>query len=241
MSRLGLFSTVALLALTSQAHAIVATIGTMNPSELLTFSSLPPSDVNSSSIAPIVYLGGVTVDGYTFSPVGKDGAMVVKGGVNLDGAGPGGNRAFTADPYKDPTNYLAVQGGGAFTENISFAPKASFTLYWGSIDPSNKITFYNGTTVLGAFTGAQLAADYPGMILDNGGQSGVRSNLLLTFSGFPEDVTSVQLKSSTSSFEFALLSSVPEPSTWAMLLIGFAGLGMAGYRARAGGRRTEPL
>jgi PEP-CTERM motif len=28
------------------------------------------------------------------------------------------------------------------------------------------------------------------------------------------------------------ISSVPEPSTWTMLALGFAGLGFAGYRAR---------
>jgi hypothetical protein len=28
------------------------------------------------------------------------------------------------------------------------------------------------------------------------------------------------------------LSAVPEPSTWAMILLGFAGLGYAGYRGR---------
>ena len=27
------------------------------------------------------------------------------------------------------------------------------------------------------------------------------------------------------------ISGVPEPSTWAMMLLGFAGLGFAGYRA----------
>jgi PEP-CTERM motif len=27
-------------------------------------------------------------------------------------------------------------------------------------------------------------------------------------------------------------SCVPEPSTWAMMLLGFAGLGLAGYKAR---------
>jgi hypothetical protein len=32
--------------------------------------------------------------------------------------------------------------------------------------------------------------------------------------------------------DFAPGSPVPEPSTWAMLLLGFAGLGFAGYRAR---------
>jgi hypothetical protein len=30
-------------------------------------------------------------------------------------------------------------------------------------------------------------------------------------------------------------SSVPEPSTWAMMLIGFAGLGFAGYRRTLAG------
>jgi hypothetical protein len=29
-----------------------------------------------------------------------------------------------------------------------------------------------------------------------------------------------------------IFSSVPEPSTWAMLLIGFAGIGYAGFRRR---------
>ena len=33
---------------------------------------------------------------------------------------------------------------------------------------------------------------------------------------------------------------VPEPTTWAMMLLGFAGLGLAGYRhAKAGGASTR--
>jgi hypothetical protein len=39
---------------------------------------------------------------------------------------------------------------------------------------------------------------------------------------------------SNGSFDGAIhpyVGSVPEPSTWAMLLLGFAGLGFAGYRA----------
>ena len=36
-------------------------------------------------------------------------------------------------------------------------------------------------------------------------------------------------------FDFALGGAVPETSTWAMMLVGFAGLGFAGYRAS---RRT---
>ena len=36
-------------------------------------------------------------------------------------------------------------------------------------------------------------------------------------------------------FDFAVGGAVPEPSTWAMMLLGFAGLGYAGYR-----RAREP-
>ena len=34
----------------------------------------------------------------------------------------------------------------------------------------------------------------------------------------------------TSPPKITLVAGVPEPSTWAMMLIGFAGLGFAGYR-----------
>jgi PEP-CTERM motif len=34
------------------------------------------------------------------------------------------------------------------------------------------------------------------------------------------------------------LSTVPEPSTWAMMLLGFAGLGYASYRRARAGRAT---
>jgi PEP-CTERM motif len=38
---------------------------------------------------------------------------------------------------------------------------------------------------------------------------------------------------------FTLVIGTPEPSTWAMMLLGFAGIGFVGYR-KAKTRRTEP-
>jgi hypothetical protein len=46
----------------------------------------------------------------------------------------------------------------------------------------------------------------------------------------------LNLGKNTLSFD-ASLFAVPEPSTWAMLLLGFAGLGFAGYRRT---RRAKP-
>ena len=41
-------------------------------------------------------------------------------------------------------------------------------------------------------------------------------------------------------FDLAIGGAVPEPSTWAMMLVGFAGLGFAGHRsARQAGRRKS--
>jgi phospholipase/lecithinase/hemolysin len=42
----------------------------------------------------------------------------------------------------------------------------------------------------------------------------------------------------TADFAYATLTATPEPSTWAMMLIGFAGLGLAGWRARRSGARS---
>jgi hypothetical protein len=38
---------------------------------------------------------------------------------------------------------------------------------------------------------------------------------------------------------FVVGGAVPEPSTWALLLFGFAGLGFAGYRSAGRGRRLH--
>ena len=56
--------------------------------------------------------------------------------------------------------------------------------------------------------------------------------LTFVFSG-DEAVTSVEFKSSGTAFEVAQVATaaaVPEPSTWAMMLLGFGLLGNAGWR-----------
>ena len=63
------------------------------------------------------------------------------------------------------------------------------------------------------------------------------SAIFIGWSGGP--ITTLQFTLTSAAFnpnDFAIgtvaLSSVPEPSTWAMMLLGFAGLGFAGFRTR---------
>lgn len=67
----------------------------------------------------------------------------------------------------------------------------------------------------------------------NGNQSAADTNGRFTIWGSP-GVTfdSMTLASSQNSFEIdnVAVGSVPEPATWAMMALGFAGLGYAGFR-----------
>jgi hypothetical protein len=54
----------------------------------------------------------------------------------------------------------------------------------------------------------------------------------IVLSGLPAD----QVNGFTQALEFAPQTPVPEPSTWAMLLVGFAGVGFFGYRRAAKAR-----
>ena len=40
--------------------------------------------------------------------------------------------------------------------------------------------------------------------------------------------------SETGNFEFGVVSAVPEPSTWAMMVLGFCSLGFMAYRRKSG-------
>ena len=100
----------------------------------------------------------------------------------------------------DDTNYLSI-GGGA-TETITFAtPENSFGLYWGSVDASNTIDFYNGTTLVAHYTGADVSP-----LFSDGNQGSFSSNGYVEFSGL-EPFNKVVLGSGTNSFEIDNISA----------------------------------
>ena len=134
-----------------------------------------------------------------------------------------------AAPLGMTNQYMAVTASES--EMATFAtPQSSITIYWGSIDPGNEVALsINGYTL----TGSDLATIYGAN--DDGSQASIFSNQWVTISGLGEFSTAT-FTSSTNSFEFSLSSGVPEISTWAMMGLGFAGLGYAAFRRNTRGR-----
>jgi hypothetical protein len=134
----------------------------------------------------------------------------------------------------DGTTYMSVEGGGV--EMATWAtPQTSLSIYWGSIDGNSSNLNSLAITVDGyTLTGAQLVSLGA---LGAGDQTAPADNQWVTISGLGA-FRQVAFSSTANAFEFSLGSGVPEPSTWAMMGLGFAGLGFMGWR---GSRKTAAL
>jgi hypothetical protein len=114
------------------------------------------------------------------------------------------------------------------------------SVYIGSLDDENSITinYANGTSH--TYSGDDLAAVSGQTTPIPGGDAtiyGMLRNGLWTFTDPSLDIIGITVSEgaaiSSNSFEIAkITTSVPEPSTWAMMIAGFAGLGFAAFRAR---------
>jgi len=159
------------------------------------------------------------------------GTAGVMSGTNSAGAAP----AFSATTF-DTSQYLSVGAGQTFTLSTPVLSEISF--YVGSLDPYNSITFTGDGGFSQTFTGGQLTAATTAADVANGGRSAAASNGRYTFT-FDKSVTAVMIASNSPAFEISNIGAipsgdlalVPEPAAWALMLVGFGGLG-AGLRAQ---------
>jgi hypothetical protein len=139
----------------------------------------------------------------------------------------GTNENVNAAPAGDMSHYLwGVQGA-----TITFANAVTFfDIYWGSIDGNDGNT---NSLVLNVGSDTITGSDLVSMGLANGAgdQFDAFDNQWFRISD-SDPFTSFTVSSTTNAFEFdmagpsaVVLTGVPEPSTWAMSLMGFAGLG----------------
>jgi hypothetical protein len=148
-----------------------------------------------------------------------------------------------ADPYGNTGQFEALGAGGKATFTFG-AGVTNVSAYLGSIDTYNYINVLGaGGKVLDHISGQQL-------LLSNwGDQSLGITNRRVFLTNLPEGFTGLTFGSTGVAFEFddiavgsgemiaprgAIFAAVPEPETWAMMLVGFGGLGAAMRSRRKG-------
>ena len=174
--------------------------------------------------------------GFLFSTAGGTGGGIRTGTTVNEYAQPVGSTGnyFTVGFQQPYPNAATVTNGTDYT---------NFSLLWGSIDSYNEISFFNdGVQVGGTFTGSNFAQP-----VANGDQASDGTNRYVFFSFNGGDrFDTVVFRSTQAAFEMDNLAfggavpgaeaPVPEASTWAMMLLGFLGLGFLSYR-----RKSRPL
>lgn len=170
-------------------------------------------DFDGVANANVAYVGNVQS---LENPVGDSAAPPVTGGTTICCAG--------GNPYDaDPTLYASVQGGqtGIFSAiNGNFF--TSFSFYMGSPDTYNQVKFNYAGGGSKTFVGDEIWGGVPAGTGDR--TQGYR--VYYNFGG--AKVTSIEFSSSQDAFEFDGLAgtvAVPEPGTWALMILGFGGAG----------------
>lgn len=101
----------------------------------------------------------------------------------------------------------------------------NISLIWGSVDNYNDLEFLDADeNILFSFNGAEIIA------AGFGNQTNPSTNPLVRFNfsgGSEADVAFMRLRSSSQAFEIdnITINAVPEPGTWALLILGFGAVG----------------
>ncbi|MFI4965071.1 MAG: PEPxxWA-CTERM sorting domain-containing protein [Caulobacterales bacterium] len=177
--------------------------------------------------------GGPTLGGAAF---GRPGYSLGGSAVLFTGSTGFSAAPATSATTRDATQYLSVQAGQTATLDTPLLDSISF--YVGSLDGYNSFTFKLADGSTQVVTGSVLDA-LPGLDA-NGNQTAFTTNGRLTFS-FGSAIDGVTLASGGNSLEVSDVGAVdavgvvPEAATWALMILGFGGVGGLMRRRRAAG------
>ncbi|QKR98683.1 PEP-CTERM sorting domain-containing protein [Sphingomonas sp. CL5.1] len=132
-----------------------------------------------------------------------------------------GNGAAPA--FGSSGNYASVLGGGSYTVNFGATSVFSFVL--GSLDTYNTLVLHLQGAPDVTYNGGEIVG-YPGLF-DSGNQSIPQTNGVVSYNanGGPL-IVGATFSSSANSMEFDNLArAVPEPATWALMILGFGVVG----------------
>jgi hypothetical protein len=179
---------------------------------------------------PLVILAGLTIAVGASSPASAsvlvDYTLTFTGAVAADDGT--GTLVLNLPSFPDSTSF-----------NVSGVPNSLFSSLTVNIGSTPQITFSNTSTSLGSMTVQGTSSSSLDIALTpNSSSLANGAPLLSLFNGAPDAGTyQIQAKNggSIASGNFTIALAVPEPSTWAMLILGFVGLGFMAYR-----RQTRP-
>ena len=192
----------------------------------LAFGQVMLHDFDAITNANVAYVGNeVTTTPDPITNSAPPPLPQADGGVPVDSNG--------STIYVDPTDYASVQGNtiGTFSALNGYYLK-SFSFYMGSPDTYNKVTF----NLVGGGTQELVGNDIWGGSPNGTGDRTQGFRVYYNFDG--AKVSSITFSSTQDAFEFDGLAgslAVPEPGAWALMILGFGGVGSM---VRANRRRT---
>jgi PEP-CTERM motif len=184
---------------------------------------------------PLANQGDPPKIGYSDAPLGPD---YTAGAYGFDISGYAGD-AYSNTPYI--TNFTALEQMDAntpFTVDFdTYVPggNANQSLLFFSISDLSGTVFSTGglpdtTTSVVIPAGTLVAGEQ--YTFDLLFSNRINGSTAVAGEGVHESIETTQFCDTHTDGAFSTApGTVPEPSTWAMLLIGFAGLGLAGYRS----------
>lgn len=201
--------------------AIALSAFTTAASAAVSFSSPNPFDANGLGAGESIVWNFSTIANSNFNYTGP--TFLVSDPLNA------------AAPAGDATPFGAAIVGTDAEFTVLSGQLSSLSFYLGSLDDYNTISFYNGASLVKSYSGDQLTVPFDA----DGNQADGNTNRRYFFTfGAADGVNRVVFNTTEPSFEFdeiaASVSGVPEPSTWAMMILGF---GLVGFMLRNGRRQ----
>jgi len=194
-------------------------------------TALVASSANAAVVFTFIPGGASPAGGFTLVDTFDNADGLTGSNFQIKVPPADGNGAPPANSIPSGTPYLSVLGGGSATYTFT-GEVTAFEFDWGSVDSYNTLTI----TSTGADPIIVPGLSFPNAA--NGNQVDAGTNGLFRVAGTEgEHFTSVTFSSSSNSFEvdnLAVGGGVPEPASWALMIVGFGGAGavLRGQRRR---------